>query len=248
VLDVRGLHKTFTLHLLDGRRLPALTDVSLSARPGELVAVLGPSGSGKSTLLKCLARTYLPSAGAAWYDSGCFGRLDLASAPDATMVHLRRTEIAVVTQFLHAVPRTPADLVVAEPLLHAGMDRHKARRAARELMARLGLPAELHDAFPATFSGGERQRVNLARALVDSPRLLLLDEPTSALDPGTRRAVARLIAERLAAGATAIGVFHDMATVEELATRALLLEGTRVVEQGSPTQIIRAATRKAVPA
>jgi alpha-D-ribose 1-methylphosphonate 5-triphosphate synthase subunit PhnL len=246
LLEVRGLHKTFTLHLLGGRRLAALTDVSFSVGPGELLAVLGPSGSGKSTLLKCLARTYLPSAGAAWYDSASLGRLDLAGAPDPAMVHLRRTEIAVVTQFLHAVPRTPADLVVAEPLLHAGVDRYEARARARELMARLRLPAELHDAHPATFSGGERQRVNLARALVDSPRLLLLDEPTSALDAGTRRAAAALIGERVAAGATAIGVFHDMATVEELASRALLLAGTRVVDEGTASQMVRAAARQAV--
>jgi alpha-D-ribose 1-methylphosphonate 5-triphosphate synthase subunit PhnL len=248
LLDVRGLHKTFTLYLLGGRRLAALTDVSFSVGPGELLAVLGPSGSGKSTLLKCLARTYLPTSGVARYDSACFGLIDLASIPDAAIVRLRHSEIAVVTQFLHAVPRTPADLVVAEPLLHAGVDRGEARERARELMARLRLPADLHDAHPATFSGGERQRVNLARALVGSPRLLLLDEPTSALDPGTRRAAAKLIGERVSAGATAIGVFHDMATVEELATRALLIEGTRIVDEGPPAQIIRAAARQGVPA
>jgi alpha-D-ribose 1-methylphosphonate 5-triphosphate synthase subunit PhnL len=246
VLDVHGLHKTFTLHLLGGRRLVALTDVSLTVRPGELVAVLGPSGSGKSTLLKCLARTYLPSAGTAWYDSARLGRVDLVSAPDPAIVHLRRTEIAVVTQFLRAVPRTPADLVVAEPLLHLGVDRATARDRARELMARLRLPADLHDAHPATFSGGERQRVNLARALVDTPRLLLLDEPTSALDAGTRRAAAELIAERVAGGAAAIGVFHDLATVEEIATRAVVLDRTRIVDEGTPAQMIRLAGWQAV--
>ncbi len=246
MLDVHGLSKTFTLHLLGGRRLVGLAGVSFSAAPGELLAVLGLSGAGKSTLLKCLARTYLPSAGAAWYESASFGRLDLAGAPDAAVVHLRRTEIAVVTRYLHAVPRTPADLVVAEPLLHAGVDRHEARHRARDLMARLRLPAELHDAHPATFSAGERQRVNLARALVGSPRLLLLDEPTSALDPVTRRAAATLIGERVAAGATAIGVFHDTVTVQELATRALLLEDARIVDEGSPAAIVRAAARQAV--
>jgi alpha-D-ribose 1-methylphosphonate 5-triphosphate synthase subunit PhnL len=248
VLTVRGLGKTFTLHLLGGRRLTALTGAAFSVRAGELVALLGSSGSGKSTLLKCLSRTYLPSAGACWFDSALLGPVDLAAAPDAAVVRLRRAEIAVVTQFLHAVPRTPADLVVAEPLLHAGVDRPAARERARAVLDRLLVPAELHDAHPATFSGGERQRVNLARALVNGPRLLLLDEPTSALDDRTRRAAVRVIGERVAAGAAAVGVFHDLATVEELATRALLVERGRVVDEGSPAEMIRAAGRQAVPA
>jgi alpha-D-ribose 1-methylphosphonate 5-triphosphate synthase subunit PhnL len=226
MLTVSGLRKTFTLHLLGGRELPALVDVSLSVGPGELLAVLGPSGSGKSTLLKCLARTYLPSGGSAMY-----GAVDLVTAPDHVIVALRSTEIAVVSQFLHAVPRTPADLVVAEPLLRNGVDRATAREAARYVMSRLLLPPALHDGYPATFSGGERQRVNLARALVHAPRLLLLDEPTSALDPTTRAAAAELIRERVAGGAAAIGVFHDLRTVEELATRTLVIDRGRVVAE-----------------
>jgi alpha-D-ribose 1-methylphosphonate 5-triphosphate synthase subunit PhnL len=226
MLTVSGLRKTFTLHLLGGRELPALVDVSLSVGPGELLAVLGPSGSGKSTLLKCLARTYLPSGGSARY-----GAVDLVTAPDHVIVALRSTEIAVVSQFLHAVPRTPADLVVAEPLLRNGVDRATAREAARYVMSRLLLPPALHDGYPATFSGGERQRVNLARALVHRPRLLLLDEPTSALDPATRAAAAELIRERVAGGAAAIGVFHDLRTVEELATRTLVIDRGRVVAE-----------------
>src|SRR5213083_1436436 len=131
MLIVSGLRKTFTLHLLGGRRLPAL------------VAVLGASGSGKSTLLKCLSRTYLPSGGRAWYDSARFGQIDLVTAADPVVVALRGSEIAVVSQFLYAVPRTPADLVVAEPLLCAGVDRTAARDRARALLARLHLPERL---------------------------------------------------------------------------------------------------------
>jgi alpha-D-ribose 1-methylphosphonate 5-triphosphate synthase subunit PhnL len=246
MLTVTGLRKTFTLHLLGGRRLPALVDVSLSVAPGELVAVLGPSGSGKSSLLKCLARTYLPSGGSALYASSQ-GPVDLVTAPDAVVVALRATEIAVVSQFLHAVPRTPADLVIAEPLLRNGVDRAAARERARYLMGRLHLPPALHDGYPATFSGGERQRVNLARALVTVPRLLLLDEPTSALDPATRAAAAELIRERVAGGAAAVGVFHDLRTVEELATRALLIDRGRVVAEGTATEMVSLSTKKAVP-
>jgi len=241
VLTVTALRKTFTLHLLGGRELPALVDVSLTVGPGELVAVLGPSGSGKSTLLKCLARTYLPTGGSAMY-----GAVDLVTAPDHVIVALRATEIAVVSQFLHAVPRTPADLVVAEPLLRNGVDRGAARAAARHVMDRLQLPPALHDGYPATFSGGERQRVNLARALVNRPRLVLLDEPTSALDPATRTAAVGLIRERVATGAAAVGVFHDLRTVEELATRALLVDRGRVVAEGTATEIVSLSTKKAV--
>jgi alpha-D-ribose 1-methylphosphonate 5-triphosphate synthase subunit PhnL len=229
MLTVDGLHKAFTLHLLGGRRLPALVDVSLTVAAGELVAVLGASGSGKSTLLKCLSRTYLPTGGAAWFDSAGFGPVDLVTAEDPLVVALRAGEIGVVSQFLYAVPRTPADLVVAEPLLRAGVDRTAARDRARALMSRLYLPERLHDGYPVTFSGGERQRVNLARALISTPRLLLLDEPTSALDPATREAAKELIAERVAGGAAAVGVFHDVSTVEDLATRVLRVDRGRVV-------------------
>jgi alpha-D-ribose 1-methylphosphonate 5-triphosphate synthase subunit PhnL len=232
MLTVDRLQKTFRLHLLGGRPLPALVDVSLRVRAGELVAVLGTSGSGKSTLLKCLSRTYLPTGGHAVFSSLRFGRVDLVTAADPVVVALRAGEIAMVSQFLYAVPRRPADLLVAEPLLRAGVDRTIARVCARALLSRLLLPERLHDGYPATFSGGERQRVNLARAMIGTPRLLLLDEPTSALDPTTRAAAWELIRERVADGAAAIGVFHDMSTVEELASRTIVLEAGRVVAEG----------------
>lgn len=238
MLTVENLSKTFTLHLLGGRRLHAVQDVSFQVGPGELVAILGSSGSGKSSLLKCLARTYLPTAGRAVYDSVA-GPVDLTTVPDPTMIALRRTEIAVVTQFLHAVPRTPADVIVAEPLIHRGANREEARAQARDVMGQLDLALELHDAHPSTFSGGERQRVNLAKALVATPRLLLLDEPTSALDPRTRHLASDLVAETIAGGAAAVGVFHDLATVRELATRALVMEHGQIVADGDPDEMTR---------
>lgn len=250
MLTVDALSKTFTLHTLGGRRLDAVHEVSFEVRPGELVAILGSSGSGKSSVLKCVARTYLPTGGRILYRTATGTEVDLAALPDADVIALRRQEVAVVTQFLHAVPRTPADVVVAETLLHRGMPRAEARERGRELMARLGLAPELHDAHPSTFSGGERQRVNLAKALVAQPRLLLLDEPTSALDPRTRVRASELIADAVAAGAGAVGVFHDLQTVRELATRALLMERGRVVAEGDAGAIVRRVERAAesVPA
>ncbi len=242
VLTVAGLRKTFTLHLLGGRKLAALVDVSLTVRGGELLAVLGASGAGKSTLLKCLSRTYLPSGGTARYASARYGVVDLVTAPDPVVVALRADEIAMVGQCRHAEPRTPADLVVAEPLLRAGIDRSTARARARELLTGLRLPERLHDAYPATFSDGERQRVDLARALAGTPRLLLLDEPTCALDPATRAAAAALIRASVAGGAAAIAVFPELSAVEELATRALLVERGRVVAEGTPEEIVGVRT------
>jgi alpha-D-ribose 1-methylphosphonate 5-triphosphate synthase subunit PhnL len=233
MLDVRNLGKVFTLHTLGGRRLVALDRVDLAVAPGELVAVLGGSGSGKSTLLRCVARTYLPSSGRLNYASVAFGAVDLAVLPDAQMALLRRTEIGFVTQFLRAVPRVPADMVVAEPLLRAGAGREDARRRARDMLERLGLSPSLHDVPPFGFSGGERQRVNLARALVARPRLLLLDEPTSALDAENRRLAVEAIAEAVASGSAALGAFHDLEAVDALAQRVVILEDGRVLEQAA---------------
>jgi alpha-D-ribose 1-methylphosphonate 5-triphosphate synthase subunit PhnL len=245
MLTVTGLRKTFTVQLLGGRRLDVLLDVSMAVGPGEVVAVLGASGSGKSTLLKCLSRTCRPSGGTAWFDSSRFGPVDLVTVEDQVVLALHAAEIAVVRQSLSSVPRIPADLVVAEPLLRAGVDRATARERARAMMARLHLPARLHDGYPAAFSPGERQRVNLARALVAVPRLLLLDEPTAALDPIARQAATALIRKRVADGAAAIGVFHDLSTVAEVATRALLIDRGRVVAEGSPVAIVRLAEQTA---
>lgn len=226
-LEVESLSKHFTLHMLEGRNLQALKDVSFSVEPGEFLGVVGRSGSGKSSLLRCLYRRYLPSAGSIHY-VGKAGTVELAAADDRTVLRLRDRELGYVSQFLQAIPRTPARDVVAGPLVNRNIPIDEARELAVVTMASLGLPSGLQETYPATMSGGERQRVNLARALVSRPRMLLLDEPTSALDPETRSLAVAAIQELKDEGTTMVGIFHDAETLQNLADRVLALESGRV--------------------
>lgn len=226
-LKVEALSKHFILHMLGGRRLQALEDVSFSVEPGEFLGVIGRSGSGKSSLLRCLYRRYLSSAGSIYY-AGEDGTVDLVTADDRTVLRFRERELGYVSQFLQAIPRTPARDVVAEPLVSRGADLDQAREHAAAMMDGLGLPPDLQDTYPATMSGGERQRVNLARALVSRPRMLLLDEPTSALDPETRTLAVTAIQNLKDEGTTMVGIFHDAETLQAVADRVLALEDGRV--------------------
>ena len=235
-LAVRGLAKHFTLHLRGGARLQVLDDTSLDVHAGECVALVGASGRGKSTLMKCLFGSYGADAGALRFESSA-GAVDIASASPQRMIELRRRDIAYVSQFLRAVPRVPALDVVAQRLVDAepapasdDLDdvRHAARMdaargAARALLARLNLPPTLWDLPPATFSGGEQQRVNIARGFVQPARLLLLDEPTASLDAANRRVVVELIAEAKASGAAVVGIFHDDEVRDAVADRCVEL-------------------------
>ena len=235
-LAVRGLAKHFTLHLRGGARLQVLDDTSLDVHAGECIALVGPSGRGKSTLMKCLFGSYGADAGALHFDSSD-GPVDIAAASPQRMLALRRRDIAYVSQFLRAVPRVPALDVVAQRLVDAepapasdDLDdaghearMNAARDVARALLGRLNLPPALWDLPPATFSGGEQQRVNIARGFVQPARLLLLDEPTASLDAGNRRVVVQLIAEAKARGAAVVGIFHDEEVRDAVATRCVEL-------------------------
>jgi len=239
VLSVTGLSKQFILHLRDALVLPVLRDIHFDLHAGECLALVGASGRGKSTLLKCLHGSYGADAGRLIYRRSDGGITDLAAAGPREILALRRSEIAFVSQFLRAVPRVPAVDIVAERRLNSaqplpagtvlGDDEHErqreaARAPARALLARLNLPEELWGLPPATFSGGEQQRVNIARGLVLPARLLLLDEPTASLDAANRRVVVDLILEARAAGTAIVGIFHDEEVRDAVATRCLLLE------------------------
>lgn len=228
MLHVDSLSKHFTLHLRGGLQLPVLKSVSLQVQAGECVALLGASGQGKSTLMKCLYGSYGADSGAIWFD-GRDGRVDIAEATPQQMLAMRRRDIAYVSQFLRAVPRVPALDVVAErwlqarPELDADEAQGQAREEVRRLFARLNLPASLWELPPATFSGGEQQRVNIARGFIEPARLLLLDEPTASLDAANRRVVVELIHEARAAGAAVVGIFHDEEVRDAVASRCVAI-------------------------
>lgn len=223
ILELDTVSKNFEMHVLDGRTVPGLSEVSFSVAEGEFVAIVGESGSGKSSLLKCINRTYEPTGGRIQLQTED-GAVDLASCGDREVLALRDRDIGYASQFLTEIPRVPAVDVVARPLWEQGADRAEARSQARTLLSALQLPESLWDAYPATFSGGERQRVNFARAVAPQPRVLLLDEPTSALDPETRECALTLLDEYLDPATTVLGVFHNRAVVERVADRVVVLD------------------------
>jgi len=217
-LRTEGLAKSFTLHLQGGARIPVLQGVDLTVRAGECVALSGPSGAGKSTLMRCLYGNYGAGAGHIWLATPQ-GEVDLAAADARRLRALRRDVIAYVSQFLRVIPRVPSLDIVAEPLIARGVARHAALAQARALLARLNMPAKLHALPPATFSGGEQQRVNLARGFAPHHPVLLLDEPTASLDAANREIVIALIAEAKARGSAIVGIFHDGEVRERVADR-----------------------------
>ncbi len=224
VLRVEGLSKMFHL-ALRGRSLTAFADLAFEVESGAMTVFVGASGSGKSSVLKCVYRTYVPSTGQIWYRRTSGELVDLAASDPHAILELRRQEIRFVSQFLHALPRQATRDVVARPLRELGHDRESARAEAEAQLRRIGLPARNWDLPPSTFSGGERQLVNLARALVVRPRLLLLDEPTASLDPASTDRIVATIADLKSERIAMLGVFHDRRLVERLADRTITMSG-----------------------
>lgn len=223
MMEACGLSKLFTLHNQGGITLPVLRDVSFDAARGECLVLAGPSGTGKSTLLRCLYGNYLATSGSIRVRDGD-DWIDLARAPEQRILQLRRDVIGYVSQFLRAIPRVATLDVVADPLRQRGVAVAQARERAAALLERLRLPRRLWDLPPATFSGGEQQRVNIARGFIGGHPLLLLDEPTASLDAGNREVVVGLIRDAVAEGRCVVGIFHDDAVRDAVATRVLALE------------------------
>lgn len=208
MIDIRDASKSFTMHLQGGIVLPVVRNVAFQVAAGECVALSGPSGAGKSSILKMLYGNYRCDGGAiAIRHAGAM--IDIAGAEPRRVLELRRRSIGYVSQFLRAVPRVAAIDVVAEPLVATGEGRDAARERAGLLLRRLHIPERLWPLPPSTFSGGEQQRVNIARGFVSDLPILLLDEPTASLDAANREVVAELVDEKKQAGVAMVAIVHD---------------------------------------
>jgi len=226
MVRVRGLAKTFTLHQQGGVRLPVLADVSFDVAAGECLVLNGPSGAGKSTLLRTLYGNYRLQTGSVTIrHDGKF--LELGGATPQQVLDMRRRTVGYVSQFLRVIPRVATLDVVADPLIARGMDATSARERAGEWLARMNLPERLWHLPPATFSGGEQQRVNIARSMIVDYPVLLLDEPTASLDADNRRLVVDLVVRARENGAALVGIFHDAEVREAVATRGYSVEPLR---------------------
>lgn len=209
-LRIENVGKRFTLHNQGGVSIPVLRGVSLAVAGGECVALTGPSGAGKSTLMRMIHANYRTDEGSIRLRAdGEAPWIELAGADPRDVLAVRRGTLGYVSQFLRVVPRVSAREVVAEPLVALGWPVETARAAAEAMLARLNLPEALWRLPPATFSGGEQQRVNIARGFIHPYPVLLLDEPTASLDGANRAVVLDLIGEAKARGAAIVGIFHD---------------------------------------
>lgn len=230
-VTVRGLAKTFVLHAQGGAVIDAFRNLDMDAWAGECLALHGPSGSGKSTLMRSLYANYKPSAGSILVRHGK-NRVDMVTAEPRTVLDVRRDTMGYVSQFLRVIPRVSTLDIVAERLTEQGVDQAEARERAGELLARLRIPKRLWNLAPATFSGGEQQRVNIARGFIREYPILLLDEPTASLDDKNRATVVALINEAKARGAAVIGIFHDEEVREAVAERIFAFTTNRDGEAG----------------
>lgn len=214
MIRIENVSKSFTLHNQGGAVIPVMASASFVVEPGECVALTGNSGAGKSTLMRMIYGNYLAASG-----SIIVGETDVATAAPREVIALRRHTLGYVSQFLRVVPRVPTVDVVAEPMLAVGVPRDAARARAEELLARLNIPETLWGLSPTTFSGGEQQRVNIARGFAHRYPAMLLDEPTASLDATNRETVLSLIEEAKARGAAIVGIFHDAPARDRVADR-----------------------------
>ncbi len=216
MIEIENLSKAFTLHNQGGTTIRVMEGANLSVQTGECVALVGASGAGKSTLMRMIYGNYLAENG-----SIQVGRTMVTDASPRDILAMRRDVLGYVSQFLRVVPRVPTLDVVAEPLLAVGTPRDQARARAAELLERLNIPQTLWGLSPTTFSGGEQQRVNIARGFAHEYPALLLDEPTASLDATNRAVVLDLIGAAKARGAAIVGIFHDEAARDQVCDREI---------------------------
>lgn len=227
MIKVENLDKTFTLHLRGGIALPVLRNTGFSVNAGECVTLHGPSGAGKSTLLRSIYGNYRPQSGRILIRHD--GQpVDIVSAEPRVVLEIRRRTLGYVTQFLRVIPRVSTLDIVAEPMLARGAGEQAARARAAELLARLQIAEKMWSLPPATFSGGEQQRINIARGFCADYPILLLDEPTASLDETNRKIVINLIDDARQRGTAIVAIVHDAETRAAITTRLLPLEAQGV--------------------
>lgn len=223
MLNVERLSKQFIVHIREGKSIVSLTDISFSLGKGEFMGLSGPSGIGKSSLLKCIYRTYLPTTGDILYNDVSGETVNIANADEHVILRLRKYEIGYISQFLYVIPRVSAIDIIAGALSGKGFDKKESMEIAGEYLTRVKIPKALWEMYPSTFSGGEKQRLNIIHAMIWKPRLLLLDEPTASLDSAIKKEVISLILDLKDEGTSMIGVFHDHDTMSKLADKELNL-------------------------
>jgi alpha-D-ribose 1-methylphosphonate 5-triphosphate synthase subunit PhnL len=237
LIQMKQVAKRFTLHNRNGIELPVLAKVDLNVGQGECVVLDGPSGMGKSTLLKLIYANYRASAGTITINNGSGQNIEVTKANPRQLIEMRRNTVGYVSQFLRVIPRVSAIDIVADPLIedtltskeHSKEMTANAMNAARDMLVRLSIPERLWHLPPATFSGGEQQRINIARNMIKHRPILLLDEPTASLDADNSHTVVTLIKETIARGAAVIGIFHDQKVGDAVATRRLDMANFRSI-------------------
>lgn len=226
ILEIKQLSKQFTLYTQNNAVLDVLKDVNLSVDAGEIVALCGPSGAGKSSLLKAVYGTYRANGGSINildHDE----LINLVPADPRQIINLRKHTIGYVSQFLRVIPRVATIDIVANAAIEMGSQEDIAKSKAVELLEKLRIPKALHDLSPLTFSGGEQQRVNIARAMSAPRPLMLFDEPTASLDPKNRETVLEMVKELASKGTAVLGIFHDPKDREVLGTRDIIMKNVK---------------------
>lgn len=223
-LEVINLNKRFSMHILEEKEIVAFKNINFKIDRGKFLGISGKSGYGKSSLIKCIYRNYDVTSGDIFLYDQTGGKINLTQISDIAMLDVRTRRMGYVSQFFQAIPRVTSMNIVIEPLIDRGWQKEAARERAQALFHLFDIPENLWDAFPSTFSGGEKQRINLMRTLIDCPEILLLDEPTASLDRKNREIILSIIQELKKQKITMIGIFHDPAELEMLSDEILTLD------------------------
>jgi len=223
-LEVKNLNKTFTVHTQGSIEVKGFENINFQVKNGEFLSLFGPSGAGKSSILKTLFRTYTTTSGDILFTKDDRSKIDIATATESEILELRKSELGYVSQFLQVLPRISAVDVVAEQLIFKGESEEVSKAKAKEMLDYLSIREELFDLSPLTFSGGEQQRVNIAKGIIAPKSLLLLDEPTASLDKTNTMKVVEKLKELKEQGVAMVGIFHDLQAMEMISDTIYKLE------------------------